>query len=176
MYIFPFCLFVSVYVYASLCDFVCIDLFLPFVLGFCLSDFSLFLVQFLVLVITGGFVFWFGCSLLYFPLSFFIIIFFILIFFYFNNFILFNIFFFLSVFFFPAFPSELCGWQGIGVPAGYQAWASELGEPSSGHRSTRDLLSQHNIKWQPRDLHHNAKTQLHSMTSKLEWCTPYANN
>ena len=32
---FPFSLFVSVYVYASLCDFVCIALLLPFVLGFC---------------------------------------------------------------------------------------------------------------------------------------------
>ena len=34
---FPFSLFVSVYVYASLCDFVCMALFLPFVLGFYLS-------------------------------------------------------------------------------------------------------------------------------------------
>ena len=34
IYIFyPFSLFVSVYVYASLCDFVCIVLLLPFVLG-----------------------------------------------------------------------------------------------------------------------------------------------
>ena len=40
MYIyFPFSLFVSVYVNASLCDFVCIALLLPFVLGFCLSFF-----------------------------------------------------------------------------------------------------------------------------------------
>ena len=41
---FPFSLFVSVYVYASLCDFVCIALLLPFVLGFCLS--MVFLVLF----------------------------------------------------------------------------------------------------------------------------------
>ena len=41
-YIFPFSLFVSVYVYASLCDFVCIALLLPFVLGFSLSVFLLF--------------------------------------------------------------------------------------------------------------------------------------
>ena len=34
---FPFPLFVSVYVYASLCDFVWIALLLPFVLVFCLS-------------------------------------------------------------------------------------------------------------------------------------------
>ena len=34
---FSFSLFVSVYVYASLCDFVCIASLLPLVLGFCLS-------------------------------------------------------------------------------------------------------------------------------------------
>ena len=34
MYIFPFAVFVSVNVYASLCDSVCIALLLPFVLGF----------------------------------------------------------------------------------------------------------------------------------------------
>ena len=35
----PFSLFVSVYIYASLCDFVCIGFLLPFVLVFCLSFF-----------------------------------------------------------------------------------------------------------------------------------------
>ena len=35
----PFSLFVSVYVYASVCDYVCIALLLPFVLGFCPSIF-----------------------------------------------------------------------------------------------------------------------------------------
>ena len=39
IYFSPFSLFVSVYVYASLCDFVCIGLLLPFVLEFCLSVF-----------------------------------------------------------------------------------------------------------------------------------------
>ena len=39
---FPFSVFVSVYVYASVCDFVCIALGLPFVLGFCLSVFFFF--------------------------------------------------------------------------------------------------------------------------------------
>ena len=45
--------------YASVCDFVCIALLLPFVLGFCLSVFCFcfFLVKFLALVIIGGFVF-----------------------------------------------------------------------------------------------------------------------
>ena len=54
--------------------------------------------------------------------------------------------------------------------------ASEVGEPSSGQWSTRDLPAPHNIKWQksPRDLHLNAKTQFHSMTSRLQCWTPYA--
>ena len=39
MYFSPFSLFVSVYVYVSVCDFVCIALLLPFVLGFCQSFF-----------------------------------------------------------------------------------------------------------------------------------------
>ena len=39
---FHFSLFVNVHVYASVCDFVCIALLLPFVLGFCLSAFFLF--------------------------------------------------------------------------------------------------------------------------------------
>ena len=75
---FPFSLFVSVYVYASLCDFVCIALLLPPVLGFCLSIFVLLLKKF----------------------------FFLIIIFYFNNFILFYfilfsfIFLFLSLFLF----------------------------------------------------------------------------
>ena len=62
----PFSLFVSVYAYASVCDFVRIVLLLPFVLGFSQSFFFLFsfLVYLSVLVIIGGFVFWFSCSLL----------------------------------------------------------------------------------------------------------------
>ena len=34
IYIFPFSLYVSVYLYVSVCDFVCIALLLPFVIGF----------------------------------------------------------------------------------------------------------------------------------------------
>ena len=41
-----------------------------------------------------------------------------------------------------------CGWQGLGAPAGCQAWASEVGEPTSGHWTTRDLLGPHNINQQ----------------------------
>ena len=44
MYFFPFSLFVSVSVYASLCDFVSIALLLPFFLGLCISMFILFFV------------------------------------------------------------------------------------------------------------------------------------
>ena len=46
IFIFPFSLFVSVYVYASVCDFVCIALLLPFVIGFCLSGFFVVVVLF----------------------------------------------------------------------------------------------------------------------------------
>ena len=66
IYFFPFSLYVSVYVYASVCNFVCITLLLKFVLGYCLPFFVVvvFFLWFLGLVIIGGFVFWFGCSLL----------------------------------------------------------------------------------------------------------------
>ena len=65
--------------YASVCDFVCIALLLACVLGFCLSVFwfFFFLVLFLAVVIIAGFVFWFGCSLLSFFLSFLFLYFFI---------------------------------------------------------------------------------------------------
>ena len=88
---------------SSLISFISV---LPFVLGFCLSYFVclflVFLVQFLALVITGGLVFWFGCSLLSFFLFFnyFIFFLFLIIYFYFNNFILFFLSFFLSFFLF----------------------------------------------------------------------------
>ena len=133
------------YVYASLCDFVCIALLLPFVLGFSLSFFY-YLKKFFLIII-----------------------------FYFNNFILFNLLsFFLS--FFSPFYAELCGWQALGAPARCQGCASEVGEPSSGHWSTRGLPAQRNIKRRksPRDLHLNPKTQLHSTTSKVQGWTPYA--
>ena len=69
-----------------------------------------------------------------------------------------------------------CGWQALGAPARRQGCASEVGKPSSGHWSTRDLPAPRNIKrWKsPKDLHLNAKTELHSMASKLQCWTPYA--
>ena len=55
--------------YASVCDFVSIGLLLPFVLGFCpFFCFFCFCIV-LALVIIGGFVFWFGWSLLSFFFS-----------------------------------------------------------------------------------------------------------
>ena len=70
----------------------------------------------------------------------------------------------------------LSGWQSQGGPAGCQACVSELGELSSGHGSseTSHLYVISNGKSSPRDLHLNAKTQLHSMTRKLNCWTPYA--
>ena len=141
IYIFfsPFSLFVSVYVYASVCDFVCKALLLPFVLGFCLSIFLFY----------------------YLKIYFFLIIFILRTLFYFILFYL-LLSFFLS-FFFPPFYSEPCGGQALGAPARHQGCATEVGEPSSGHWSTRDLPAPRNTKRQksPRDLHLNIKTQLH---------------
>ena len=51
-------------------------------------------------------------------------------------------------FFFFSLSSEPCGWQGLGALAGCQAWASEVGEPRSGHWTSRDFLAQCNINWQ----------------------------
>ena len=102
IYFFPFSLFLSVYVYASVCDFVCIALLLPFLLGFCLSSFLLLLLK---------------------------KIFFLKIIFYINNFIL--LYFILSsFFFFSTFYSEPCRGQALGAPARHQGCATEVGEPS----------------------------------------------
>ena len=127
--------------------FVCIDLLLPFVIGFCLSIFFSFL-YLLALVIIGGFLFsdWLLSFLSFFICGFslnFYFISFLIIIFYFKNFI----FFYFFLYFFSPFSSELCGGQGLCVLAGCQTCASAVGEPSSGHWSTRDLLGLHNIKW-----------------------------
>ena len=97
--------------------------------------------------------------------------FFILIILFFSYFI----FFFLSFSFSP-FSSEPCGWQCLGAPAGCQACASEVGEPSSGHWSTRDLLAPRNIKWWKlsQKFYLKYKIQLYSTTSKLQCWTPDA--
>ena len=76
----------------------------------------------------------------------------------------------------PQTSQKPCGWQGLGASARCQACASEAGEPSSGHYppETSQLHVISNSKSSPRDLHLNAKTQLHSTTSKLQCWTPYA--
>ena len=83
--------------------------------------------------------------------------------------------FFLSFYFFSPFYSEPCGRKALGAPARHQGCASEVGQPTSGHWSTRDLPDPRNTKRQKslRDLHLNIKTQLHSTTSKLQCWTPY---
>ena len=67
----PFSLFVSVYVYASVSDFVCITLLLPFVLGLCLSVFVFYYLKkffFLIFILITLFYF----ILFYLLLSFFL--------------------------------------------------------------------------------------------------------
>ena len=180
----------SVYLYASLCDFVCIALLLPFLLGFCLSVVvCLFIYLFFGTVFSTCYNWFLGLVARFFLLfiTFLSLIFFILITFFsflssFLSFLpsFFLSFFFLSFFpsfcFFPPFSSEPCGWQCLSVLARCQAWASEVGGPSSRHWSTRDPRSQviSNSESSLRDLHLNAKTQLHSKARKLQCWTPYA--
>ena len=45
----------------------------------------------------------------------------------------------------PQTSQKPCGWQGLGAPAWCQVWASEVGEASSGHWTTRDLPGPRNI-------------------------------
>ena len=74
---FPFSLFVSVYVYASLCDFVCIALLLPFVLGFCLSGLFLFWFWGFFSIVFSACYHWWICFLVLLLSSFFLSFFFI---------------------------------------------------------------------------------------------------
>ena len=104
---FPFSLFVSVCVYASVCDFVCIALLLPFVLGFYLSVFFFAFWGFFSILFSTCYHSWI-CFLVWLLSSFFISVFFLNNFFifYFNHFILFYfILFYLllsfSLFFLP---------------------------------------------------------------------------
>ena len=160
--------------YASVCDFVHIALLVPFVLGFCLSGFFL---AFFCIVFSTCYNWWI-CFLVWLLSSFFLFFYyfkniFLIIIFYFNNYF---ILFYLLLSFFSPFYSEPCGCQAFGAPARRQGCAPKVGEPSSGHWPTRDLPAPCNIKRRksPRDLHLNAKTHLHSMTSKLQCWTPYA--
>ena len=59
------------------------------------------------------------------------------------------------------FQIKPCGWKALGAPARHIGRASEVGEPTSEHWSTRDLPAPRNTKRQksPRDLHLNIKTR-----------------
>ena len=179
LYIFfiPFSLFVSVYVYASLCEFVCIALILPFVLGFCLS----FLFMFFSIVFRACYHWWI-CFLVFLLSSFFLFLllvlnflFLIIVFyFYFNNFILFYFSFFLS--FFLTFLLSRVAYRVLVLQLGgrpvflrWESWVQDIGSPE-----TSQLHVILNGESSPRDLHLNTKTQLHSTTSKLQCRTPYA--
>ena len=159
------------YVHASLGDCVCIVLPSQFVLGFCLSVLLLFCfvsLQFSELVIIGGFVLWFGCSLL----SFFLFFFFLLLYFLITLF--YYCFFFLSSFL-PFLLScvadrVLVLWPG--VRAEPQRWESRVQDTGPPQTSGPHVISLREMA--PRDLCLNNKTQLHSTTSKLHCWTPYA--
>ena len=136
-------------------------------------------------VITGGFVFWFGCSLPSFLLflhfyHFFYFLYYFFIF-YFNEFIL-------SPFLPPSLPSFLPFFLSFFLFLRHVAnrvlvlrpavrpeplrWKSQVQDTGPPETSGLHIVS--NGKSSPRDLHLNTKTQLHSTTSKLQCWTPYA--
>ena len=127
--------------------------------------FFFFLVYFLLLLIIGGFVFWFGCSLLSFFFYYYFLIFKIfnnLKIFYFNTFILFYLFSFFLSFFLPFLLSRVADrvlvlWPGV-MPVPLR-WESRVQDISPPETSQLHVIS--NGKSSPRNLHLNAKTQLH---------------
>ena len=107
--LFPFSLFVSVYVYASVWDFVCIALLLPFVLGF--------LIRFFFSIVFSACYHWWICFLVSLLSSFFLSFFFfitlkkfLIIIFYFNYFISFYFILFYFIFFLSFFLLSLLFW------------------------------------------------------------------
>ena len=83
----------------------------------------------------------------FFLLKIFFLLFLIIVFYFF---ILITLFYFILFLFFLSilspFYSEPCGWKALGVPARRQGCASGVGEPTSGHCSTRHLPAPRNIK------------------------------
>ena len=171
------------YVYASLCDFVCITLLFPYVLGFCLSAFLFSFLLFFSIVFSACnhwwicFLFWLLSSFFlfsyYFLTCLFLIIFLI---FYFNNFISFYfIFSFLLSFFLPFLLSRVTDRVLVlqpGVRLVPLRWESQVQDIYTAETSQLHVTSKG--KSSPRDLHLNVKTQFHSKTSKLQCWTPYA--
>ena len=179
-YLFPFSLFDSVYVYASLCDFVCMTLFLPFILGFCLSNFFVCFLFFSI--VFSNCYHWWIYFLVWLLSSFFLsflFLYYFLIFFIFNNYFYFNYFilfysFFLS-FFLPFLLSDVADrvlalWPGVRlVHLRWESWVHDTGPPETSriHVIVNGESSRRNL-----DL--KAKTQLHSTTSNLQCWTHYA--
>ena len=130
--------------YASLCDFVCIALLLPFVLGFCLS---VFLFLFFNIVFSACYHWW--------------------ICFWFGCSLL---SFFLSFLLSRVADRVLVLQPGVRpVPLRWESRVQDIGPPE-----TSQLHIITNGKSSPRDLHLNAKMQLHSIASKLQCWMPYA--
>ena len=111
--------------------------------------------------------------------SFFLFLYYFLIFnniiiFYFNNFILFIYLSFFLSFFLPFLLSHVAErilvlWPGVGPePLRWESQVQDIGPPET---TQPHIIS--NGESSPRDLHLKAKTQLHSMTSKLQCCTPH---
>ena len=104
------------------------------------TDFYVYLNRVFVFVIIGGFVYWMVALFIF-------VLFFILIIFK-KKFILLTLFYFIFLSFFSPFSSEPCGSQGLSAMVRCQVWASEVGEQSTRHWTTRDLLASHNINQQ----------------------------
>ena len=125
-----------------------------------------------MLVIIGGFVYWFPCSLLFFILIFFLI-------FNFNYFILYiytyiYVFFFLS-FFLPFLLSRMADRVLVlqpGVRPEPLRWESRVHDMVPPETSQPHIISIGESS--PRDLHLNTKTQLHAMARKLQYWMPHA--
>ena len=155
----------SVYVYASFCDFVCIALLLPFVLGFCLS-----VLGFFCIVFRACYHRWI-CFLVWLLSSFFFyyfLIFLFLIIFYFNNFI----YLFIYLPFLLSCVADRVLVLRLGVRPVPLRWESRVQDIDPPETSWLHIIS--NGESSPRDLHLSAKTQLHSTISRLQCWTPYA--
>ena len=123
-----------------------------------------------MLVIIGGFVNWFGCSLLFFIFNnfFYFLILITLLYF------IFSLFFFLP-FFLPFLLSHVTVRVLVlrpGVRPESLRWEScvqDIGPPET----SRPIVISISLS-SPRDLHLYTKTQLHPMASKLQCWTPHA--
>ena len=189
--------------YASLCDLVCAAWLLPFVLGFCLSGFCCCFCCFSIVFSTCYH--WWICFLVWLLPSFFLFFFitFYFLIFNFNNFLFFSLSFFLPsflLFFLPSFLSffllsffllsfslsfflflpfllsrvadrVLVLWLGVRPePLRWESWVQNIRPPETSWPQVISIGES-----SPRDLHLNAKTQLHPTASKLQCWTPHAN-